>query len=60
MGNIRDKHFGQSWPPEYPEALADFDLSTNAVLSPRLLLDLNPVAGLDSDAKQHEGELHSS
>ena len=55
MGNIREKLFGQPWPPEAPEAPADFNVSTLAVLSTRLLLDLNPVAG--SDAKQYEGEL---
>ena len=59
MGNIREKLFGRPWPPEAPDweapGPADFDLSTIAVLSTRLLLDLNPVAG--SDIQQYEGEL---
>ena len=55
VGNVQQKLFGQPWPPEASAAPADFDLSTIAVLSARLLLDLNPVAG--SDAKQYEGEL---
>jgi len=52
MGNIREKLFGQPWPPEAAEAPADFDVSTLAVLSTRLLLDLNPIT-----AKQYEREL---
>ena len=52
MGNIREKLFGQPWPPEAAEAPADFDVSTLAVLSTRLLLDLIPIT-----AKQYEREL---
>ena len=59
VGNIREKLFGQPWPPEAPDSeaprTADFNLSTIAVLSTRLLLDLNPIAG--ADVQQYEGEL---
>jgi hypothetical protein len=51
MGNIREKLSGRSWPPDAP---ADIDASSIAILSARLLLDLSPAS---VDAKRYEEEL---
>ena len=51
MRNAREKLSGRSWPPEAP---ADINVSSIAVLSARLLLDLCPAT---ADARQYEEEL---
>ena len=51
MRNAREKLSGRAWPPEAP---ADINASSIAVLSARLLFDLCPAT---ADARQYEEEL---
>jgi len=51
MRNVIEKLSGRPWPPEDP---ADLNVSSIAVLSARLLLDLSPAT---VDARRYEGEL---
>jgi hypothetical protein len=51
MSNVRAKLYGRPWPPEAP---AELDESSIAVLSARLLLDLSPAT---ANAKRYEEEL---
>jgi hypothetical protein len=51
MRNVREKLSGRPWPPEAP---ADLDTSSIAVLSARFFLDLSPAT---ADTNRYEGEL---